>query len=166
MNLKKINMMVEKILCEKDSSSSDESVIQKLQAFLGEKERKDDEVHELADELGINAHELEGMIYGIAYRALNGMHLKHGDDPDEDFDAQELKMGVSVEKEHVDDPAVAKKIAKAHLAEIPDYYTRLKKMEKEAGVADESMKKRYGMSEKIRKPNGKAQRSQKLMFRR
>jgi len=65
---------------------------------------------------------LEDMIIG---------YLKHGDDPDSDFDADELKMGIDVEKEHNDNPNVAKAIAKAHLAEIPDYYTRLKKMEQE-----------------------------------
>jgi len=41
----------------------------------------------------------------------------------------ELAMGIEVEKEHTDDPEVAKKIAKDHLAEMPDYYTKLKKME-------------------------------------
>jgi len=58
--------------------------------------------------------------------------LKHGDDPDSDFNSEQLKLGIEVEKEHSDDPKIAKQIAKAHLAEIPDYYTRLKKMESEA----------------------------------
>ena len=49
-----------------------------------------------------------------------------------DFDAKELAMGVKIEKEHTDDPALAKEIAMDHLAEFPDYYTRLKKMEQEA----------------------------------
>ena len=59
--------------------------------------------------------------------------LKHGDVPDEKFDAEQLAMGVKVEmEEHTDDPELAKQIAKAHLAEIPDYYTRLAKMEADA----------------------------------
>lgn len=49
-----------------------------------------------------------------------------------DFDQDELAMGVKVEMEHVDDRALAREIAMDHLAEIPDYYTRLKKMEQEA----------------------------------
>ena len=61
---------------------------------------------------------------------------KHNDTPDSEYDANELKMGIEVEKEHTDDEDLAKKIAKDHLAEVPDYYTRLKKMEKEAGVKD------------------------------
>lgn len=50
--------------------------------------------------------------------------------PDE-FDQNELKMGIEIEMEHTDDRDVAKEIAMDHLKEIPDYYTRLKKMEKE-----------------------------------
>ncbi|MCA9332732.1 hypothetical protein KDA00_02560 [Candidatus Saccharibacteria bacterium] len=56
-------------------------------------------------------------------------------------DIQEFKMGLSVELEHGshdpetnvinDDENLAGKIAWAHLKEIPDYYTRLKKMESE-----------------------------------
>jgi len=49
-------------------------------------------------------------------------------------DPKELKMGIDVEKEHTDNPELARRIALDHLAEIPDYYTRLDKMEREAGV--------------------------------
>lgn len=58
--------------------------------------------------------------------------LKHGDDPDDMYDAQQLAMGIEVEKEHTDDPEMAKAIAKAHLYEIHNYYTRLAKIESEA----------------------------------
>lgn len=51
---------------------------------------------------------------------------------EEDADPKELAMGVKVEMEHTDDPKFSKKIALDHLAEIPDYYTRLAKMEAEA----------------------------------
>lgn len=47
---------------------------------------------------------------------------------------EQLQMGMNVELEHVDitngDPILTAKIALAHLKEIPDYYTRLAKMEK------------------------------------
>lgn len=49
-----------------------------------------------------------------------------------DFRAKELKAGKKVEREHTNDPDVACEIAMDHLQEIPDYYTRLGKMEREA----------------------------------
>lgn len=45
---------------------------------------------------------------------------------------KQLKMGIDVEMEHVNSRKLAKEIAMDHLVEIPDYYTRLDKMEKEA----------------------------------
>lgn len=51
----------------------------------------------------------------------------------------ELEMGVEVEMEHVDDEELSKDIAMDHLIELPDYYTRLDKMEKE-GLKDWSDK--------------------------
>ncbi|MEX2159494.1 MAG: DUF5661 family protein [Dehalococcoidia bacterium] len=58
------------------------------------------------------------------------------------FDVEQFRMGLKVELEHgTQDPAtdvthddllVTGKIAHAHLNEIPDYYTRLDKMEREA----------------------------------
>lgn len=49
----------------------------------------------------------------------------------EDADPKELSMGIKVEMEHTTDRAMSQRIALDHLAEIPDYYTRLAKMEKE-----------------------------------
>jgi Protein of unknown function (DUF5661) len=58
------------------------------------------------------------------------------------FNVEQFKMGLEVELEHGkrdpltdvthDDEITTGKIALAHLNEIPDYYTRLKKMESEA----------------------------------
>jgi len=58
------------------------------------------------------------------------------------FDVEQFRMGMDVELEHGsrdsntnvtdDNPLMTGKIALAHLNEFPDYYTRLKKMEKEA----------------------------------
>lgn len=50
----------------------------------------------------------------------------------DEYDQEQLLMGIEVEKEHVDDEEVAVIIAAHHLDEIRDYYTRLKKMEDEA----------------------------------
>lgn len=59
------------------------------------------------------------------------------------FDVEQFRMGMDVELEHGtisphtnvtnDNPLMTGKIALAHLNEIDDYYTRLDKMEKEAG---------------------------------
>ena len=59
-----------------------------------------------------------------------------------DIDLDEFTLGINIEFEHGtrysdtnvtdDDPYLTGKIAWAHLIEIPDYYTRLNKMEKEA----------------------------------
>lgn len=46
-------------------------------------------------------------------------------------DEDELKMGIKVEMEHTTNPAIARRIALDHLSELPDYYTRLAKMEEE-----------------------------------
>lgn len=58
------------------------------------------------------------------------------------FDIEQFRMGLAVELEHgSDDPEtnvtdgdvyLTGKIAWAHLKEIPDYYTRLQKMESDA----------------------------------
>ncbi len=58
------------------------------------------------------------------------------------FDIEQFRMGLDVELEHGrrspltnvtnDNPILTGKIALAHLREFPDYYTRLKKLEKEA----------------------------------
>jgi hypothetical protein len=60
------------------------------------------------------------------------------------YDLEQFRMGLGVELEHgshfgdetnvtKDDPYFTGRIAWAHLKEIPDYYTRLAKMEMEAG---------------------------------
>lgn len=57
---------------------------------------------------------------------------KHINTPDDKFDKHQLQLGIKIEMEHTDDPLMAKEIAKDHLFEIKDYYSRLIKMEREA----------------------------------
>jgi thiol-disulfide isomerase/thioredoxin len=45
------------------------------------------------------------------------------------FNADQLAIGIKVELEHTSDPAVALEIAMAHLHEMRDYYARLERME-------------------------------------
>jgi hypothetical protein len=51
---------------------------------------------------------------------------------DVSFIQKQLNMGEPIEHEHTQDHELAKDIALQHLDEIPDYYTRLKKMEADA----------------------------------
>jgi hypothetical protein len=51
---------------------------------------------------------------------------------DVSFIQKQLDMGEPIEHEHTKDHELAKEIALQHLDEIPDYYTRLKKMEASA----------------------------------
>ena len=50
--------------------------------------------------------------------------------PDSDFIQKDLEDGIKVEMEHTKDHQVAKEIAKDHLSEDPNYYKKLKKIEK------------------------------------
>jgi len=49
---------------------------------------------------------------------------------DAEFDPEQLKIGIEVEKEHTPEDKIAKEIAKDHLAEDPAYYTHLQEFEK------------------------------------
>ena len=74
-----------------------------------------------------------------ARRLGSGLGVRWSDSP---FDVEQLRRGLDVELEHGrqiqdtnvtnDDPQITAKIALAHLRELPDYYTRLARMEAEA----------------------------------
>lgn len=49
--------------------------------------------------------------------------------PDDLFDSEQIQEGIQVEREHTDDPALAKEISKDHLVEVPDYYNLLELIE-------------------------------------
>jgi hypothetical protein len=50
----------------------------------------------------------------------------------EDFSKNQIRKGTKIEHEHTDNPLIAREIAMDHCEEIPCYYDRLEKMEKEA----------------------------------
>jgi len=95
-----------------------------------------------------NLQELWGRTI-IGEEALPGGRAK-GKKPS-DFDQDELDAGIKVEHEHLvgggyskqETEDIAREIAMDHLTEIPDYYTRLDKMESEAGVKVASVPKKY-----------------------
>ena len=80
--------------------------------------------------------------YGNLYESIdysNPIKGGIGDNYDE-YDPHEMKIGIEIEKEHVaksgkseaEIEAIARDIARDHLKEIKDYYTRLMHMEKQA----------------------------------
>jgi hypothetical protein len=93
----------------------------------------DADLFEYAEKVGIDYDELldhalalVGMFVGAGKYVNEGGH-KH-------IDQTQLRMGIEVEKEHTVCELIAERIAKDHLTEIPDYYTRLKHMEEDAGI--------------------------------
>jgi len=101
--------------------------------FIKNPRPQDSRVHALAEKMGIDPDKFEGHIYMILSDLI---HMGRSKNFTGKYDPKELAMGIEVEKEHLPYPSIAEKIAKDHLAEIPDYYTRLKKMEASGGVKE------------------------------
>ena len=73
-----------------------------------------------------------------------------GDELDEeDVDEDELMMGIEVEREHTKNKKIAKEIALDHLAEDPQYYTKLKLIHKENPVTSKRANEK--LWEKVKK---------------
>jgi hypothetical protein len=97
----------------------------------------DSKIHNLAQELGLEAHDLESEIYAFASMwALNekakvnpGGRAEEKGITSKDFPKEVLDKGIKVELEHTRDPRIAEKIVLDHLAESPRYYDELEKME-------------------------------------
>jgi len=92
----------------------------------------DEEFHEWAEGKGFDVPSAEAKMYELATMYVRFLQEGEADDKDVDagdVDPKELEMGKKVELEHIDDEDVAEEIALDHLAEMPDYYTELKKME-------------------------------------
>jgi|GEM_PF-1484668 len=102
-----------------------------IQFFKENPSPPDKQVHEFAGSIDMEPNDLEAHIYMILGSFLGAGKSK---DFGGKYDDKQLKMGIKVEMEHTTNPIISERIAEDHLAEIPDYYTRLKKMEEEAGV--------------------------------
>lgn len=138
-NLKSLNMRPTKVkvekkeefLMENEPKGEGDIIGEIIKWFLANPYPDDDAVHAFSKEMGIDEHDLEKHIYALISSIMSegnskGKEIKH--------DPKELEMGIEVEMEHTTNPLISRKIALDHLTEIPDYYTRLAKMEKEAGV--------------------------------
>jgi len=103
--------------------------------FLASNPNPDDEsFHEFAEQNGLDIHSAESIAYALASKYVQ--FLRGGKSAGMDMSTvnpQELEMGLQVESEHTDDPTTQKKIALDHLAEMPDYYTKLQQMENGGG---------------------------------
>jgi len=136
-NKVKIKEREEKVLLEQDSGTGD--IHNKIIKWFMENPNPDDsKVHKFAETLNMGPDDLEGHIYMILSEILSGGRSKGKNN---NYNPKEIAMGIEVEKEHTSNPLIAEKIAWDHLDEISDYYTRLKKMEKEAGVKESKLLK-------------------------
>ena len=106
---------------------------------------EDEKLHAWAEGKGQEPDKVEAKAYELATAEAKkqgkGDKIPGGkadDKPKSDFDPKQMVMGKKVEREHTTDSALAAEIATDHLEEIPDYYSRLKKMEdaapKQAGL--------------------------------
>lgn len=121
----------EEILLEQSKGDNLQADIVKW--FIDNPYPEDSKVHAFAEEKGMDPDKFEAIIYKILSSVLcegksKGKDIKH--------DPKELEMGIKVEMEHTTCPIISRKIALDHLVEIKDYYTRLAKMEKEAGITE------------------------------
>ena len=107
----------------------------KLKKHAGLKEERTT----LADYLrvGTPAHMREGKLEDVNFieSFVNEGRARERGINESDVDEKELAMGIIVEYEHTDNADIARRIALDHLAELPDYYTRLARMEAEGKKA-------------------------------
>lgn len=82
----------------------------------------------LADEAYINDFPEEKKNKTTGQKDLVPGGLCQDCSPD-DFDQEQLQMGIEVEMEHTSDRAIAQEIAMDHLTEDAHYYSKLKKVE-------------------------------------
>lgn len=117
---------------KEEKENNKKEIYQKIVDFLTENPNPSDkEFHKFAEDMGIDEHKMEEYVYSMIGSIFgNGKAMEKGI-TEKDVDKKELEMGVKVEKEHTGNELIAKKVALDHLAELPDYYTRLKKMEGE-----------------------------------
>ena len=121
--------MIEKYLTEIQKQEENYDIQRKIIEFFKINSKPSDlQVHNFAKKNGINEHRFEEMIYELLGSIFSQGRAKkfYGS-----YDENQLQMGIEVEFEHTDNMLIAERIAKDHLAELPDYYTRLEKMEKE-----------------------------------
>ena len=115
-----------------EGSTKDDKIYTAIMDFFADNPSPpDDDIHDLAEKLGLDPHDFEAKIYALLGSILGTGKAKEEKFTEKDADPEQLKLGIKVEMEHTKNRAIAKRISLDHLAELPDYYTRLLKMEKE-----------------------------------
>jgi hypothetical protein len=111
-----------------EEETKEKKLDEKLWDFLATHNApKDSVVHKFAEELGMEADDLEGVIYKVLTSFTTQGKSKGKKVP---VDEKELARGVAVEFEHTSNKRIAEKIARDHIYEFPKgYYTELAKME-------------------------------------
>lgn len=123
---------IDKYLKEEDTKS--DPMEEKILAFFKENPNPPDEkIHAFAEKEGMDPDKFEEHVYKILGSIIGAGKSRNAKD---DYDAKQVEMGIKVEMEHTNSKLIATRIVKDHLVEIPDYYTRLIKMEKGAGIKD------------------------------
>ena len=112
-----------------------EPVEKKVTDFLKDNPKpSDDQIHGLAEELGMAPDDLEMIIYDMLASYVSGEEKIPGGKADgmeeSEFPDEALDKGEKVEMEHTNDPELAREITKDHLVESEDYYKYLDEMEK------------------------------------
>lgn len=80
---------------------------------------------------------------------MKGCYLKNNLEDDK-FIKKELRIGTKIEMEHTNKKMCAKVIAKDHLSEYPNYYTKgLLPMEKKLKLDIKKTKKKYNKTHKL-----------------
>lgn len=106
-----------------------ENIEQKIVEFFSKNSNPTDEqVHSFANQEKIDEHKFEEIIYSILGSFFNkGLSSTYKGE----YDPEELQKGIKIEMEHTSNSFIATKIAKDHLAEMKDYYTKLATIEGE-----------------------------------
>jgi rubrerythrin len=122
-----------------DLGEMDQEIIEFFKENPNPPDEGEGSVHQWAESKGYDVHDVEEAIYKLmttfAKFLFEGRAKEKGLTKAK-VDPKELDMGIEIELEHTEDEETAERIALDHLAEIPDYYTRLKKMEEKAGIEE------------------------------
>jgi len=133
--LDKLDMIIEDV--DGLNRNKEEESKLKIMSFLKDNPTPtDDEIHKMADDLGVDVPIFESIVYKVLGSFAGHGRAKRKGFEEKDADPEELRLGTRIESEHTNWTPMAKRIALDHLSEISDYYTRLIKMEKDAGVED------------------------------
>lgn len=116
----------------KDSLDSAEDAMKKLVDFISEPGADNSKWEEFIKDADVENKVAVQMLISLANSFFSAGKSKSEEAASVSYDEEQLEQGTKVELEHTTNAIIAEKIAKDHIAEIPDYYTRLEYMEKAA----------------------------------